>query len=37
MMSVFSNSPIVFRKLSNRPMWWSTWLRKPANTSIIRA
>ena len=25
------------RKSISRPRWWSVWLRKPANTSIIRA
>jgi hypothetical protein len=36
MISVLSNSPIVFRKSSSRPMWWSVCARKPAKTSIIR-
>ena len=32
---VLSRSPCSRRKSSRRPRWWSVWLRKPANTSII--
>src|SRR4029450_2298410 len=35
--SVSASSPVVRRKASNRPTWASVWVRKPANTSIIRA
>ena len=34
---VLSRTPCSRRKSSSRPRWWSVWLRKPANTSIIRA
>ena len=37
MISVLSSWPMVRRNSMRRPMWWSVWLRNPANTSISRA